>query len=143
MAAVSGAETGFRLSALKPSGSSSITKTSCESSRLFMRGSSIDADLAAFDHHVAVRIDADLAASREPDVLALDRDRAVLLHDDARVAGRKGDRVSGGDRQVLPDRQCIILADTRSPTAGHAMGFIGADGRRQRGGNLRRLRRAD
>src|SRR5262245_24321646 len=68
-------------------------------------------DLAALHDDVLRRLDVDAARAVDGDVLALDGDRAVLLHDDAGLAGLERDLVASGDHQHLADVERVVLAD--------------------------------
>lgn len=57
--------------------------------------------LATFHVDTAIRFDVDLAASRDRDVLALNGDRAILFHRDARAAGLDRHGVARVDDEVL------------------------------------------
>src|SRR5262245_11063378 len=103
-------------------------------------------DLLALEGHVLGRLADDLAGPLDRDVLALDEDRPVLLHRDARRPRRQGDGVGRGDRQGLADVQRVgagdgdsaVLADRFGLAAGHgqrlvlghALGPCAADGDR-------------
>src|SRR5688572_1358210 len=95
--------------------------------RLASRRGSVLGNLAAFDDHVPGRLDVDLAAALQGDVLALDGDGAVLLHQDAGGAGLDRDLVADVDRQLLADADGVVLADRGGARLGDRQRLVLAD----------------
>src|ERR1017187_2489404 len=84
-------------------------------------------DLASLHVDVRVRLDVDLAAARDRDVLALDRDRSILLQGDARVSRLEQDLVTGDEGELLADLDLVVLANLNRGAPSDLKRFVLAD----------------
>src|ERR1700752_1591805 len=107
---------------------STSTSPTSTNSRTLIGVPSIDAGLASLDGHVAVGLDGNLPAALDDDVLALQLDRSVLLHQEAGVTSFERNRIAGLDDELLAHLQRVVLADARPAPAGHRLRLVAADG---------------
>src|SRR5262245_1364844 len=110
-----------------------------------VRGSpaSIVRDVASLHHDVAVRLRLDLAAALNRYVLALDDDRAVLLHRDAGISGLQDDRVTRIDAEIVGRLCQVVLPDITVARAADLDRLIRAHLQARRGGHVDALRGAN